>query len=83
MSESAPKQEIFDPDEWRQELFWELKGTVRTLYRQLSHRFGPLAPEVLDRLVSLDQIDLDDLSIALFKFQRESDLRDWLERRAA
>lgn len=81
MSDLAPEQETFGPEELRQELFWELKGTVKTLFRQLSHRFGHLAPEVVDRLVSLDRIALDDLSIALFNFRQEAELRDWLERR--
>jgi predicted transposase/invertase (TIGR01784 family) len=87
MEESVTYQAILQKGvqlgESRGELRGELKGELKTVLRLLKHRFGALSPEVEERIITLGVEDLDDLSIALLDFQQESDLKEWLARRAS
>ena len=48
--------------------------------RLLNRRFGPLAPDIQERVRSLPVNRLEDLGEALLDFQSEADLTSWIEK---
>ena len=54
------------------------EGTVKTLERQIRRRFGSVSAGVTDRLHTLTQVQLEDLTDAILDFTSVEDLEKWL-----
>ncbi len=80
-----------EQDEESQELIMRLKplyqqareqakeeGGAAVILRQLNRRVGELSTDVAAQIAQLSLSQLEQLGEALFDFQTESDLRDWL-----
>ena len=57
-----------------------IEREVSFVIRLLNHRFGPLAPDIEERVRSLPVNRLEDLGEALLDFQSEADLTSWIEK---
>ncbi len=59
-----------------------LREAAGLVVRQLTRRFGPLDPAVLERLNALSVEAIEDLGEALLDFHEASDLNAWLDAKA-
>ena len=67
--------ERLSKEEGRQE------GVQMLTLRQLSHRFGELAPEIEQQIKALSIEQLEDLGEALLDFSDVQELKSWLKER--
>ncbi len=61
----------------------ELSGKSLLLQKQLERKFGPLSPELKERLQKLNSEQLDALATTLFDLATTEDLRLWLTQTVA
>ena len=54
------------------------QGESKLILRQLNRRLGELSSEIAVQINQLSIEQLEELGEALFDFQSESDLRNWL-----
>ena len=55
------------------------QGETRMLMRQLTRRFGPLAPALPECIAALSSEQRGDLSEALLNFDSAANLKAWLQ----
>ncbi len=55
------------------------KAALRLIIRQLTRRFGDIAPEIEQRIRSLSTAELENLGETLLDFSNINDLISWLE----
>jgi len=75
-------QDVLEEGERKGELKGELKGEARLIVRLLTHRFGPLNSDVVERIRGLSILKLEALGEALLDFSGLDDLHRWLKRHA-
>jgi len=56
------------------------EGQQRIITRQIERLFGTVTPEILQRLHTLSNKNLEDLGVAMFDFSNLADLESWLSR---
>jgi predicted transposase/invertase (TIGR01784 family) len=78
MRESVIYQEIEAEAEARGEAKGKVEEGLNLILRQLTHRFGAIAPETEAQIRTLSLAQLEELSEALLDFSALPDLSDWL-----
>jgi hypothetical protein len=57
---------------------WTLKGMRKTIYTQLEHRFGVVAPRMRQRIERMPAEMLDALTIAVLDFNSMEEAQEWV-----
>ncbi|QOV92419.1 DUF4351 domain-containing protein [Humisphaera borealis] len=75
---ASPEREVVMQivNEW--EARGEARGIVTLLTAQISHRFGEVPGDLLDRIAHLSKENLQSLALALFDLDSMSDVEEWI-----